>query len=426
MQATGALSFRALANKIHPHLPLNPRESSHLLVILTTSFNKQLDRHHPTTASSSRIGNNALQSNSTSSPQQSTPHLSSLSQLSAAVSANDHLSSLLSSPLLSKKPRAASFSKSNIVASAAPFRLDQQLRWLEDRIASATVTLGDFAVSLKTIRGALANQPEITVKAIKESSAGSKIVRWLRTSGRTSEKDIMLSGKEPALLRNILIDILVIEGRQIVVWEWLKSASLVPQRSVFSRLLFAEIQYGSGVEAAMLTFLNASRYGYHGPRRAATIASHYLSASFPIVSSEVFLRFLTAIRTQPENSFACAVMSLFHPDRPSTKEAMAYVTAQSNKFAISGKIDIPQGLRSRHVAFYLSLSRILLSKDEAENADFVLRFAQEHFQRELGIEERQLDLEGKTSKAASEPPAWTGTSEEELANMQQLDGLLAT
>jgi hypothetical protein len=415
MQATSSLSLRALTSKIHPQLPLTPRESSQLLVILTTSFNKQLDQHHPTT-----VQNNHLQANSTSSSQQSPSRLSGLSQLSAAVSANDHLSSLLSSPLLSKKPRAASFSKANFEAIAAPFRVHRQLGWLEDRIASATVTLSDFAVSLRNIRGALASQPENTIKAIKDSSAGSKILRWIKTSGRTSEKDIMSAGKEPAFLRNTLIDILAIEGRQTIAWNWLKSESLGPKRSIFSRLLFAEIQFGSGVEAAMLAFINAPSHGYQGPRQAATIAAHYLSAPLPIVSPEVFLRFLGTIRTQPENSFACAVVSLFHPDGPSTKEGMAYVSAQSTKFAISGKTDIPQAMRRRHVAFFLNLSRTLLSKDQAENAVSVLRFAQEHFPRELGIEERQLDLESKMSKSALK----TGTSEEE--NLQQLDGLFAT
>jgi hypothetical protein len=411
MQATGSLSFRALASKIHPQLPLTPRESSQLLVILTTSFNKQLDRHHPTTVGS------------VSSPQQSTPRLSGLSQLSAAVSANDHLNSLLSSPLLSKKPRASSFSKT-IIATTASFSVHRQLAWLEDSIATATVILGDFAVSLKNIRAALASQPETTAKAIKELSAGSKILRWLKTSGRTSEKDIMSIGKEPVFLRNTLIDVLVIEGRQSLVWEWLNSMSVGLQRSIFQRFLFAEIQYGYGVEAAMLAFLTASRHGYHGPRRAGPIAIKYLSETLPMVSSEVFVRFLTVIRTQPENAFACAVLSLFHPDRPSTKEGMAYVTAQSTKFGISGKLDIPHTLRRRHVAFLLSLSRILLSEGQAENADFVLRFTQEHFQRELGIEDRQLDFEGKTSKSSSEIAAQTGTSEQE--NMLQLDGLLAT
>jgi hypothetical protein len=412
MQATSSLSFRALASKIHPQLPLTPRESSQLLVILTTSFNKQLDRHHPTT--------HGLQANSTSSPQQSSKRLSNLSQLSAAVSANEHLNSLLSSPLLAKKPRAASFSKGTFEVIATPFRLQRQLGWLEDKIASATVTLSDFAVTLRNIRGALASQPENTVKAIKDASAGSKILRWIRSSGRTSEEDIISSGKETAFLRNTLIDLLVIEGRQNLIWNWLRSLTPASQSSVFSRFLFAEIRYGSGVEAAMNVLLDAPRHGYQGPRRATSIASHYLAATQPKVPSDVFLHFLTTIRSQPENSFVYAVMSLFHPDEPSTKEGMAYVTAKSTLFATSGGIDIPQGLRRVHVSFFLSLSRTLLFKAHTEDAVFVLRFAQEHFQKELGIEERQLEVQSKTSKSVAK----ADTSEEE--NMQHLDGLLAT
>lgn len=412
MQATNSLSssFRALASKLHPQLPLTPRESSQLLGILTTSFNKQLDLHHPT-----------LTSNAAPSSQQAPSRISNLSQLSAAVSANDHLSSLLSSPLLSKKPRSASFSKSSFEPVHAPLQLQQQLRWLEDKIASASVTVDDFAVTLRNIRTALASQRGATIKAIKDLSAGSRILRWIRTSGRTSEKDIMSAGKTPNFLRNTLIDILVIQGRQDSVWYWLNYTSQIPKASIFSRLLFSEIQVGTGIEAAMLAFLDAPSCGYCGPRSITPIVAHYLSAAPPtLVSSDVYLRFLDTIRLQPENSFSCAVLSLFHPGGPSIQEGMAYVTAQSNKVMATGQIDLTPTWRRRHVAFYLKLARTLLSVGQTEKAVFVLRFAQEHFPKELGVEEKQLELESKMSGSASKSP----TSEEE--NLQQLDGLFAT
>ncbi|QDS75554.1 hypothetical protein FKW77_005702 [Venturia effusa] len=414
-EATNSLSnsFRALANKIHPQLPLTPRESSQLLSILTTSFNKQLDIHHPT----------SLSSNAVPSSQRKASGLSSLRHLSAAVSANDHLDSLLSSPLLSKKPRSASFSKSNFEAIATPFHLQRQLGWLEDRIASATVTLDDFVVTLRNVREALASRPETTRKAIKDLSAGSKILRWIRTSGRTSEKDIMSAGKGSGssnFLRNTLIDVLVIQGRQDSVWHWLKYTIQIPRNSIFSRLLFAEIHFGAGVEAAMLAFLDAPNRGYHGPRSAAPIVAHCLAAAPPLSSSDSFLRFLDTLRSQPENSFACAAMPLFHPDGPSTKEGMAYVSAQSNKVMATGEIDVPQALRRRHVAFYLKLAQTLLSMGHSENAVLILRFAQAHFPRELGIEEKHLELESKRSASSSE----SSTSEEE--NLLQLHGLFAS
>lgn len=170
----------------------------------------------------------------------------------------------------------------------------------------------------------------------------------------------------------------------------------------------------------MLAFLDAPSRGYCGPRSPAPIIAHYLSAASPTSSHPSFLRFLDTLRSQLEHSFSHAVMSLFHPDGPSTKEGMAYVTAQSNKFMATGEIDVSQALRRRHVAFYLKLARTLLSVGQTESAVFVLRFAQEHFPRELGIEEKQLELESKRSASGSK----SSTSEEE--NLQQLDGLFAT
>lgn len=223
-----------------------------------------------------------------------------------------------------------------------------------------------------------------------------------------------------SFLRNTLLDILVIQGRRDSVWHWLAYTTQIPKSSIFSRLLFAEIQFGSGVEAAMLAFLDAPSRGYCGPRSAAPIIAHYLSAASPTSCPQGFLRFLDTLRSQPENSFSHAVMSLFHPDGPSAKEGMAYVTAQSNKVMATGEIDVSQALRRRHVAFYLKLARTLLSVGQTESAVFVLRFAQEHFPRELGIEEKQLELETKMSASGSK----SSTSEEE--NLQQLDGLFAT
>ena len=44
-------AFGSLASKIHPQLPLTPRESQQLLNLLTTSFRSHLDREHPTAPS---------------------------------------------------------------------------------------------------------------------------------------------------------------------------------------------------------------------------------------------------------------------------------------------------------------------------------------------------------------------------------------
>ena len=45
--ATGKRVLSTLASKIHPQLPLSPRESQQLLSLLTQSFRAHLDREHP-------------------------------------------------------------------------------------------------------------------------------------------------------------------------------------------------------------------------------------------------------------------------------------------------------------------------------------------------------------------------------------------
>ena len=45
--AAGQRALSTLANKLHPQLPLTPRESQQLLSLLTASFRRHLDREHP-------------------------------------------------------------------------------------------------------------------------------------------------------------------------------------------------------------------------------------------------------------------------------------------------------------------------------------------------------------------------------------------
>src|SRR5690348_15716553 len=88
-----------LASKIHPQLPLSPRESQQLLTLLTTSFRAHLDREHPLPESSQNrhtqkpTGSNARRA---SSPAQAT---------SSYASATQHIDSILTNPLFAVKPR---------------------------------------------------------------------------------------------------------------------------------------------------------------------------------------------------------------------------------------------------------------------------------------------------------------------------------
>ncbi|KAF2396234.1 hypothetical protein EJ06DRAFT_484100, partial [Trichodelitschia bisporula] len=96
MQSSKSSALRALTSKIHLQLPLDPRESQKLLGVLTSSFQQQLDRHHPIGAP---LEDHVKASRRTSRSAPPPLHVSS------QASALNHFNSLLSNPLLAHKPR---------------------------------------------------------------------------------------------------------------------------------------------------------------------------------------------------------------------------------------------------------------------------------------------------------------------------------
>jgi hypothetical protein len=409
MQATGALSFRSFVNKIHPQLPLNPRESTQLLNILTASFQQHLDRLHPTGASAT------ARPSATASHSSSLPQPSHLRQLHAQVSAHDHLSAVLGNPLLTKKPRAASFSKSK--DTGAPLLHTNPLEWFEEKLATGTLQLSHVTVCLAQLwqlKGQL---------NLKELGAASKIIDWLRTSNHISETDLLSQGKGNERLFKLLTPLLVIEGRQDILYSWLNSDSPLPANArprLLYLLLRAENMFGSGLEGAMKTVRllsnhNLNKQHLHTAMCGAMYPFLKDSAS---VSETTYNAFVQDSRSWSRDlSMDDAFLSIFHPIVPSSRPAVEYV----RKLASSGQDFklLPNPKRRVHIMLCLTLTKHLLAENLHEEADFVLHFAQAKFPLELGLEDA-------TAVKAKKPRRKSGPSADELSNLQQLDGLLVS
>ena len=94
MQSTvGQRALSTLAKKLHPQLPLTPRESQQLLSLLTTSFRTHLDREHPVEAQTP----NARKAVSNEDRE-------ALHTTSSAALASQHIDAVLSNPLFAVKP----------------------------------------------------------------------------------------------------------------------------------------------------------------------------------------------------------------------------------------------------------------------------------------------------------------------------------
>ena len=118
-------SLKSLVSKLHPQLPLSPKESQRLLTALTSSFRKQLDEAHPRQAQDEDV-RPKLDRMGPVNPGYHGLHTSSVSF------ADKHLASVLTNPLLAK---TAADEKPGVAYEKAKLELEQNpdkdpIHWL--------------------------------------------------------------------------------------------------------------------------------------------------------------------------------------------------------------------------------------------------------------------------------------------------------
>ncbi|OQO07790.1 hypothetical protein B0A48_06581 [Cryoendolithus antarcticus] len=205
-----AQGWKALAAKLHGQLPLSPKESQRLLTALTTSFRKHLDDVHPTSAHDVGLNHQAGPSLSTRSNKQ-TLH-------SSATFADNHMAAILTGPLLSGKS-----------GNAADRRLESARRELDGGVHPFEV-LETFQkqghcetkVAALCVRQYLGRVGKLKfadrVPALQMDEASSRILRWLWTTGQYKDPHFI---DEHAFRRDV-VAIVMREGREEILWEWLK------------------------------------------------------------------------------------------------------------------------------------------------------------------------------------------------------------
>ena len=325
----------------------------------------------------------------------------------------EHLNSILSNPLVAKKPRSASFSQRlqppNVDLKSA---LEQKLTRLEDKIASATVNLQDVIDCVKSLCGNGLIIPLARRQILKELRPSSKILAWLRGGGQISEEHLLGNKR----LAAGLVKLLVLEGRQDMLRSWLVSFGS-DNSSLGSWLLCvfgdAECKYGGGLESAMHIFLNAGSEHGLSPRRAIITCILFSTTVVDVKLYDLVAK--SALRPEHSNNpaFDAAVLAFCHPAQPSPSEAVEYLKTLST----SSQVDhyFPnKGTRNAHVHLCLRLTRFLLAANMFEDADMVLQFAQQHFAQELDIRPAH------PTEIAQKP------TKEDFANARLIEGLLAT
>ncbi|KAF2431172.1 hypothetical protein EJ08DRAFT_189830 [Tothia fuscella] len=333
---------------------------------------------------------------------------------------------LLSSPLLARKSRAASFSKCGTTQSNHVQMSKNPLDWLHDKIASATVTLEDISSCLNTIwhSNLVVHERDQVIKTVKPAS---KIVSWLRTSGQIHTMAILGSQRPHKNNRpHLLANMLVLEERQDIILDWLKIESGKPVLYgpvLVNHWLHAEIAHGSGLQGAMKIVLdifgNSATLSRNMIRACEAAIMPHIKNSAASVDADLYGNFSAALMKSltwaPSRERDAAFLALCHPATPSSANGLGYVrnltakpVAETSAFSVANT--------RMHIEFCLELANVLIAEDQHENAKFVLQFTQTRFPQYLGIE-------AVVAAPAEEKRA--KLQEDEAANIQQLDGLLA-
>lgn len=423
--ATGKRVLSTLASKIHPQLPLTPRESQQLLTLLTSSFRAHLDREHPVNSPEKSPANAASPPPAVA---QRTP-----SHVASSHIASRHIDSILSNPLFAVMPH-----RRGSEPTAADVLRDP-MTWFLGQIAVGAATLPKAAMCLdvlnKTAAGASSNpQPGM--------EPGCIVAEWLRTSGLDTSKEFldMCTRKQTckgSMFLGTLVSRLLAEGQMDTLWRWFirPSAQRVKetrldaaQVSRFRQQLLARMvsvqadkNLGQGLAVFMQAFRMAqveglsSAYALLKPI-GADFVNRIMSHPDHGIDSELYQSFILSLQhwLGSWSRAAESVLWLHHPTAPSALPGLRFIQdpAGAVKF-------VPGSGSSRRkflVRLSLGVARQLVEEEKYAEAQVAMDFTKEHF----------ADLVMSKPQSAALPSESEVRERMERENLKLLDGLALT
>jgi hypothetical protein len=407
--AAGQRALSTLANKLHPQLPLTPRESQQLLSLLTTSFRLHLDREHP--VHTTEVAHPTV-------PKAARHDPGTTISMSSAALASQHLDAVLSNPLFAMKPARRGSQ------SGASQALKDPIGWFLDEITTGGATLSKLSTCLYVLfRSDTAAQPH------QGKTPGAIIGGWLRSSGLDTSKEFleMCVGSKYPLAH--LVRLLMADGETRLLWKWFArtsySGSSLRMAQRFRRHLLMRMVLVHDLPQSLLLFERArdiceeQRKGFESLRSAGQkLVEAIMSRPNAPISNEIYDTFRESVTLWFPSSWALAVdamLWLHHPTRASYTPGLQFIQdpAGAAKYA-----DAKPGQRSLVVQLSLGVARELLAAERYEDAQAVMAFVKKHFPdlvlSDLSHEQTKLGAQSTKSKRA----------ETEKRNLELLDGLL--
>lgn len=431
MQSTaGQRALSTLAKKLHPQLPLTPRESQQLLSLLTTSFRTHLDREHPvyTTEKAHKPTTRTNAGTNVGHVTQSNPRATS-----SAALASQHIDAVLSNPLFAVKP-----SRRGSVSAASQV-LSDPLSWFLNEIATGNATLSKAAMVLDI----LDRQPAPhTLQLHKGRTAGAVIGDWLQSSGLGASREFLdmclvkPNVKRPKTFIYRLVTILMADGKELLLWKWfsshsshgLSSAQVISfKKQLLKHMVVAEAQ--QELHRSIALFSRAHQMINEQPEKQweeLRPAGQYLvqaimSKPTTSVDNDLYNFFRRSVRLWVPNKWAQAVDSmlcLHHPDKASARLGLQFIQSPTGA-ATYAKAKPVQ--RRFIVQLSLGVARQLLEEERYEEAHDVMAFTKQHFP-DLVLE--NLPTEQKQVVNCQSNKIKKARTEEE--NLELLNGLALT
>ncbi|KAF1947797.1 hypothetical protein EJ02DRAFT_5223 [Clathrospora elynae] len=423
----GKRVLSTLALKIHPQLPLSPRESQKLLTLLTTSFRAHLDRAHPLSppeGSQTRPTRRLSFSNGQRSP---SPNRAT----SSYASATRHIDSILTNPLFAVKPHRR---------GSEPVAVDvlrDPMAWFISEIATGAANLPKAAMCLEVLDKATGETTSIPQHG---KSPAAILAEWLRSSGLdTSRQFLELSvsktGQGSRFMDRLLV-LLLAEGEMSASWRWfirsneqrVKETGLDMSRvAIFRQQLLAKmvsIEANTDLNKGLAAFLQAFRFtettGYesaYGILRPAGghLVNRIIANTNQSLEPELYHSFLlSSQRWLGDWSRAVvAMLSLYHPSDRSALPGLRFIQDPI------GAITFVKSSRSRRqflVQLCLGVARQLLEQEKFAEAQVAMEFTKEHF----------ADIVLSRPPAAEQQPTEQWKLRKERENLQLLDRLVLT
>ena len=419
MQSSASRAFSILSSKIHPQLPLTPRESQQLLALLTTSFRQQLDREYP---------RDPLHSHSA----RLQPHNQSKDALtkpgppeskSSHTTASKHLETVLTNPLFAIKPQKRRSGTYDI--KDAHKIMGDPLQWFQEQVASGSADIQSAYLCIETIQEM--TPPSSTAESTKHSNIGLKISDWLWSSGIEKTKPFLTN----LGFIKLLVPYLVQGHEEDRLWRWFTrslqtwiqeaNADMKQVHRFRAHLLksmaTSKLNGEGGLEAAITTILHAvalldipniglSPLDTHLAGRS--VVEHIVSTTTPI-PAELFNQFIHSTRRWSRQwELFQAILWSHCPSQPDANPGLEYL---KNGAALSRS----QRPESRRLLVQLSLgiARQLLTESRFSEGQWVLDFARDNLLEELGLQPGRPSVKESSQRS----------SQDELENLQLLDNL---